>query len=69
MFHVFNQVLGSLMKSAKSIPALGVGCPVVKALRREVSGVRFVEVEAFETCNRHFFDVSDCGVWVRCKIV
>ena len=45
-----------------------MGRPVVNALSREVSGVWFVEWEAFETCNRRFFDLTDCSVWVRSKI-
>ena len=46
-----------------------MGCPVVKALSGEVAGVYFVEVEAFETYNRHFFDISNCVAWLRSKII
>ena len=46
-----------------------VGYLVEKAPYVKVAGVQFVEVEVFETYNRHFLCLADCGVWAGSGLV
>ena len=58
-----SSVVGSVMQFTKPTLLLdgGMAYPVEKALSGEVAGMPFVKVEAFETCNRRFFHLTDCG--------